>query len=291
MLKPKTSMSAILMVAALFAPALAHAQQADTESPEERAYEGRTDSQIRSWIHDGNREATDEERDFIKGHWARAAKLWRIRRLAMDAKDNASVQRVDALLLRADRILEEHLRRLREHAPVMTEPPSMVEATAAPPPPQVEVQGAPPSPGEVWQPGFWQWNNGRHVWMKGRWDRPPQTGMTWEAPKWENRAGKWMFHEGRWRAPETATPQVYEPPPPPAQPEVAVQAPPPPIVEVRPPAPPNGVWIPGYWRWNGTRHEWIGGRWSAAKQGMRWEPDHWEHHGNQWQMVHGRWSR
>ncbi len=272
-----------------FAPALR--AQTDDEVPEQRAYEGRMDAQIRSWIHEQNKEATDEERTFIGDHWKRAARIWRIRKLALAAKDAATVTRCDALLLRADHILEEHLRLLRGHAPVMTMAPVGEEVAMAPPPPRVEVQGTAPSPRHVWLPGYWQWNGRSHVWQAGHWSEPPEPGMAWEAPKWENRGGKWAFTDGRWHPSAPPAPTVvYEPPPPP--PEVTIVATPPaPIVEVRPPGPANGVWIPGYWQWNGTRHTWVGGRWSAPKPNMHWEPDHWVHRGNQWALIHGRWAR
>lgn len=286
-MKRSTALIAVVGLFA-FAPAL-HAQV--QEMPEQRAYEGRMDAQIRSWIHDQNKAATDEERTFVADHWKRAERIWRIRQLAQAAKDTATVTRADALLLRADHILEEHLRALRGHAPVMTMAPMGVEGvTMAPPPPQVEVQGAAPSPRHVWLPGFWQWNGSRHVWQAGHWAEPPEPGMVWDAPKWQNQGGKWAFMDGRWHpgAPPAPT-VVYEPP---TTPEVVVAtAPPAPLVEVRPAGPANGVWIPGFWHWNGSRHVWVGGRWSAPKPGMRWEPDHWEHRGNQWALVHGRWAR
>ncbi len=281
--------TAFLFAAMLIAP-LAHAQS-DDETPEERAYQGRMDSQMRSWIHEGNHDTTDEERHFIDDHWKRAAKLWRIRKLANEAHDQATIARVDSLLAKADHMLEDHIRRYREHAPVMTAAPPVLETTVAPPPPQPETQGAPPAPGQTWVPGFWAWNGARHQWTPGHWAAPPQAGMTWEAPKWENRSGRWAFEEGRWRAAPTAPNVVYEPPPPPPTDEAATAAPPPPIVEVRPPPPPNGVWIPGYWHWNGSRHVWVGGRWSAPRAGMRWEPDHWVREGNRYKRVPGRWAR
>ena len=240
MVKHRTRYMMLAALALSTAPALA---QSDDETPEQRSYEGRTDSQIRSWIHEGNRAATDDERNFIRQHWERAEKLWRIRKLANAAHDMASVQRVDALIARADHILEEQIRRFREHAPVMTVAPSMVEVMQAPPPPQQEVQPPSPGAGQVWVPGFWQWNGSRHVWAAGHWTPPPQPNMAWDPPRWENQGGKYAFIEGRWHPSAPPPPNVvYEPPP---VPEVDVAtAPPPPIVEVRPAQPPNAVWIP-----------------------------------------------
>ena len=261
-----------------------HAQ----ETPEEMAYQGRMDKDIRSWIHEGNHEATAEERNAIEQHWARTAKLWRIRKLASDAHDMASVKRADSLLARSDRALQMELHRIAMRAPVMTEAPPDMEATIAPPPMRVEVKPPPPSPHDIWQPGYWQLQGARHVWIGGHWAEPPQAGMMWEAPKWESHAGKWDFHEGRWMAPVAAPNVVYEPP---TGPDVVVEtAPPPPRVEVRPPQPPGAVWIPGYWQWAGKRHVWVGGRWSAAKAGMHWEADHWERQGARWHLVRGHWS-
>lgn len=286
MLKHAASLIALALVAV--AP-LVHAD-ADDETPEQRSYEGRMDRDIRTWIHDGNHSATDDERKAIDEHWRRAARLWRIRKLANEAHDTTSVRRADALLARADRTLENELHRFRDRAPVMTEAPPVFETTQAPPPLQHETHGAPPGAGEVWVPGFWGWNGARHVWNGGHWSAPPQPGLAWEEPKWENKGGNWRFEEGRWHAAAAAAPTyVYEPP---AEAEVIVEAaPPPPLVEVRPPGPPHAVWIPGYWHWNGKRHTWVGGRWSAQKPGMKWQPDHWERQGNRWHMVRGRWAR
>jgi len=286
--------SALAIVGLLGASASALAQpQVNVDlTPEQQAYQGRTDARIRSWVHEENREVTDEERAFINDHWRRAARLWRIRRLAKEANDMATVARVDAIMNRLDNILEHQIVRMRTHAPVMQYAPGMVEVMQAPPPPQVEVQGVAPSPRHVWTPGYWQWNGQRHVWNGGHWVEPPQVGMVYDAPRWENRGGRYFFNDGRWRMGAAPPPNVvYEPPPPPPTVIEVQAAPPAPIVEVRPAMPPNGVWIPGYWQWNGQRHMWISGRWSAGRPGMRWEPDHWVRTDRGYRMEHGRWAR
>lgn len=287
--------SALTAVVALLAAApVAHAQGplVNVEiTPEQQAYQARTDAHIREWIHEDNREATDEERHFIDEHWRRAAKLWRIRHLANEAHDAATVARVDRLLARADLILDHQIARMRAHAPVMTIAPGSIEVTEAPPPPQQEVQGVAP-PGQTWVPGYWHWNGRRHDWIRGHWAAPPQTGMVYEPARWENRGGRWFFVDGRWKlgAPPAPT-VVYEPPPPPPTVVEVQSAPPPPLVEVRPAAPRGSVWIPGYWHWNGARHVWISGRWSAPRGGMRWEPDHWVRVGNRYRLERGHWQR
>jgi len=42
----------------------------------------------------------------------------------------------------------------------------------APPAPEVEVVGVAPHPGWVWQPGYWNWQGDRHVWVNGAWVEP-----------------------------------------------------------------------------------------------------------------------
>jgi hypothetical protein len=286
--------SAVIVAAILAAApsALAQVNVNVDVTPDEQAYQARTDARIRAWIHEDNHDATDEERNFINDHWKRTARIWRIRHLAMEAHDMATVQRCDALLGRADNVLEVQLGRMRVHAPILTVAPGAIDVQTAPPPDQVEVQGTPPSPRHVWVKGFWQWNGQRHVWNAGRWAEPPQAGMVYEPARWEPRNGRYVFIDGRWRLGAPPAPNVvYEPPPPPAQVVEVQAAPPPPIVEVRPAAPRGGVWIPGYWHWNGQRHVWISGRWSAARAGMRWEPDHWVRTPHGYRMERGHWVR
>ncbi len=55
---------------------------------------------------------------------------------------------------------------------------------------------------------------------------------------------------------------------PPAIPTLSYQQPAPPA--------PNSMWIPGYWRWNGSSYQWIQGRWtSAPRPGQYWTPAYW----------------
>jgi hypothetical protein len=285
--------SLLAIVAGITAAAWSAQAQVQVDiTPEQQSYQARTDAQIRNWIHEENHDATDEERTFIDQHWRRAARLWRIRHLAQQAGDNATVARVDALLARADHVLEEQIHRMRMHAPVMQWAPGSVVVDQAPPPPQQEVQPPAPSPNHRWVHGHWQWNGSRYFWAPGHYMEPPVAGMIYVDPKWENRAGRWVYVDGRWNpgAPPPAN-VVYEPPPAPPQVIEVQAAPPPPIVEVRPPGPAGGTWIPGYWHWNGSRHDWIGGRWSAGRPGMRWEPDHWVRTDHGYRMEHGRWAR
>lgn len=52
-------------------------------------------------------------------------------------------------------------------------------------------------PGYVWAPGYWAWNNDRHVWVRGRamLQRP---GYVWQPDRWEQRNGTYYRQAGRW---------------------------------------------------------------------------------------------
>jgi WXXGXW repeat (2 copies) len=66
----------------------------------------------------------------------------------------------------------------------------------APPAPRHEVVPI-ARPGFVWAPGYWDWRNGRHVWVKGHWVRE-RKGYYWHPNRWEQRDGRWYFERGRW---------------------------------------------------------------------------------------------
>lgn len=66
----------------------------------------------------------------------------------------------------------------------------------APPAPRHEVIPA-DRPGYVWQQGYWDWRNGRHVWVRGHWVRE-RPGMYWHPNRWVERDGRYYFEKGRW---------------------------------------------------------------------------------------------
>jgi hypothetical protein len=67
---------------------------------------------------------------------------------------------------------------------------------AAPPAPRYEVVPAPRA-GYIWQPGYYDWRNGRHVWTRGQWVRE-RKGYYWHPTRWEQREGRWALERGRW---------------------------------------------------------------------------------------------
>jgi len=62
-------------------------------------------------------------------------------------------------------------------------------------------------------------------------------------------------------------------------------------VEAVPNARVGYVWSPGYWRWNGHRHVWVGGVWVRERVGWHWTPSHWVAYGPRWHYVPGYWGR
>jgi hypothetical protein len=66
-----------------------------------------------------------------------------------------------------------------------------------PPAPQVEVVGVAPRPGWVWQPGYWNWQGDRHVWVNGAWVEP-RPGYRWEPHAWMREGKGWRLREGYW---------------------------------------------------------------------------------------------
>lgn len=66
----------------------------------------------------------------------------------------------------------------------------------APPAPRYEIVPAPRA-GYVWQPGYWDYRHGRHVWVRGHWVRE-RMGMYWHPYRWEQAEGRWVFRRGAW---------------------------------------------------------------------------------------------
>jgi hypothetical protein len=73
------------------------------------------------------------------------------------------------------------------------------------------------------------------------------------------------------------------------------------VTDMAPPAPyaetisadpfDDGVWIGGYWGWDGGAHHWQAGHWEHARPGYAWRPHAWEQRGGQWHLRRGGWDR
>jgi hypothetical protein len=126
----------------------------------------------------------------------------------------------------------------------------------------------------------------------------PSPQHRWVEPHWENQGGRQVYRPGYWQAPPAYQQPVYQNggyqyagyDQPPTEDVWVNNAPPPPQYEVRTRAPFAGaVWIPGYWRWTGHRHLWVGGRWTAPRAGFVWDSGGWRRHGNRWAFTRGYW--
>jgi hypothetical protein len=50
-------------------------------------------------------------------------------------------------------------------------------------------------------------------------------------------------------------------------------------------------WAPGYYRWNGREHTWIGGRWELRRDGFEFIAPHWVNRFGRSEYIPGRWVR
>ena len=65
-------------------------------------------------------------------------------------------------------------------------------------PPAARIEARPaPRRGMLWTPGFWDWQQDRHVWVAGHWERE-RTGYQWVQPKWVSHNGRWNLVRGHW---------------------------------------------------------------------------------------------
>jgi WXXGXW repeat (2 copies) len=72
-------------------------------------------------------------------------------------------------------------------------------APVPPPPARVEARGLPPAPNQVWIAGYWAYENGRHMWRDGHWEKPPRPNARYIEPRWDRKGNQYAFREGRWK--------------------------------------------------------------------------------------------
>ncbi|MDR3417867.1 MAG: YXWGXW repeat-containing protein [Nevskia sp.] len=63
------------------------------------------------------------------------------------------------------------------------------------PPAPVVVETPPPRPGYIWSPGYWRWEEGRHVWFNGYWV-PERPGSRWVPDRWDHRGRRYHYEPG-----------------------------------------------------------------------------------------------
>ena len=78
---------------------------------------------------------------------------------------------------------------------------ALPEATTnAPPPPMPQdAYDQPPIPedGDIWTPGYWDWDDGWD-WVPGEWAAPPYVGALWTPGYWGPYDGYWGWYPGYW---------------------------------------------------------------------------------------------
>lgn len=67
------------------------------------------------------------------------------------------------------------------------------------------------------------------------------------------------------------------------------KAPPAPRHEAMPKARRGYDWVPGYWNWNGRRHEWVAGHWEKLRPGYVYQRANWHHDRDGWHLERGGW--
>jgi hypothetical protein len=175
-------------------------------------------------------------------------------------------------------------------------PPAIAVVTESPPPLRHEVIVERPSVTHVWISGYWDWREGRYVWIPGRWERPPRERVVWVEPRWERRGNGYVFVDGYWKevgggpdfGPGPREPIIVRRP---SEVVVIREAPPPPRREYVGPRPsPRHVWINGYWALRAGRNVWIAGHWELPPRGRTvWEEPRWERRSNGYIFIEGRW--
>jgi hypothetical protein len=77
-------------------------------------------------------------------------------------------------------------------------PPGAAFVKLEPPRERVEDPGRPPAPGYAWLPGYHRFEEGRFVWVPGRWEKRPRPEAKWKPGRWASSLKGWFWIEGRW---------------------------------------------------------------------------------------------
>jgi hypothetical protein len=159
----------------------------------------------------------------------------------------------------------------------------------------VFINSAPPAPrfesvpqarrGQLWAPGYWNWDGRRHDWSSGHWE-DVREGQSYRPAEWRRDNGGWRLNRGGWQQLQQTDYQSQ----PVRYTEVRI-APPPPRYEREPRARRDHLWAAGHWEWRGSRHDWVPGTWIAQRPGYAYNQAAWIERDGRWYMEPGRWSR
>jgi hypothetical protein len=78
-------------------------------------------------------------------------------------------------------------------------PGTEIVVPEAPPRLKHEVIPAPTSADQVWIPGFWMSNQGRWMWVPGRYELRPRPGAEYEFGRWTTTDRGYVYIPGHWR--------------------------------------------------------------------------------------------
>lgn len=161
----------------------------------------------------------------------------------------------------------------------------MLVATA-PPPPRYESIPAPRS-GEIWVPGFWNWETGRHQWIPGHF-QAIRDGYQYQRNEWVRESDGWRLHRGGWRTIGQNDSNSYSD----NHGNDSIRSGPPPArYEATPRARPGYIWAPGYWDWRGDRHAWVRGTWLRVRPGHVYYQPRWQQRNGEWYFEQGYWEQ
>lgn len=113
----KPVVSAVPSTAATTTTTISGEGQTSDQKVRFNTYIDRTNATIHAEVHAGGKAVTDDERKVVKEHWRISTRLLRIRDVAEDSKDAASIATVDADLALLDAHLSTKLKALNAKAP------------------------------------------------------------------------------------------------------------------------------------------------------------------------------
>ena len=65
-------------------------------------------------------------------------------------------------------------------------------------PPAVQYEAVPVArEGYIWSPGYYNYENDKHVWVKGE-SVPAREGYSYQPNRWEEKDGHWNLNRARW---------------------------------------------------------------------------------------------